>query len=71
MQKNVESVIKKIADKSILTVSDIDGFAVKGGCIRLHVIKGKVRFNINVAAAHQANLKVSAKLLELAKVVIE
>ncbi len=71
MQKDVELVIEKFAEKNVLTVSDIDGFAVKGGCIRLHVIKGKVRFNINVGAANQANLKVSAKLLELAKVVIE
>lgn len=67
----VEQIITDIGDRPVLTVSDIDGFAVKGGCVRLHIVDGKVRFNINIKAARRAHLQMSAKLLELARVVIE
>ena len=62
--KSKENEISKILD-------DIDSFTSKGGCISLDVLKGKVRFNINLLSAQNANLKISAKLLELAKTVIE
>lgn len=66
-----EEIIASIGDRPVLTVSDIDGFAMKGGCIRLDIVEGKVRFNINIRAARSAHLQMSAKLLELARVVIE
>jgi YfiR/HmsC-like len=70
-EKNIDKILKVYSNENILTVSDIEKFAVKGGCISLNVLKGKVRFNVNLQATHNANLKVSAKLLELAKMVIE
>ncbi len=70
-EKNVISIIEELSRKNILTVSDIDGFAFKGGCISLGVFRGKVRFNVNLKATYNADLKVSAKLLELARVVVE
>ena len=65
------SILQLLANQPVLTVSDIDGFAMKGGCIRLQVVNGKVRFNVNILAARQARLEMSAKLLELARMVIE
>jgi len=70
-ENKIEQILSELSEKKILTVSDIDQFAIKGGCISLHVFKGKVRFNVNKKAAENADLKVSAKLLELAKVVFE
>ena len=70
-EKDVDNILRNIADKNILTVSDIDEFAAKGGCISLSVLKGKIKFNVNLRATDGSDLKVSAKLLELAKVVIE
>ena len=67
----VEEILQSIGDRPMLTVSDIEGFVMKGGCILLNVVNGKVRFNINIQAARHAQLKMSAKLLELARVVIE
>jgi hypothetical protein len=67
----VQEIFAAIGDRPVLTVSDIEGFAMKGGCIRLHIVDGKVRFNINIQAARRAHLQMSAKLLELARVVIE
>jgi hypothetical protein len=68
---NIDAILQMLADQHVLTVSDIEGFAMKGGCIRLNVIEGKVRFNINIQATRRAGLDMSAKLLELARVVIE
>ena len=70
-EKELVSVLEYLTNKNILTVSDIGGFAIKGGCIGLGVVRGKVRFNVNLKSTQAAELKVSAKLLELAKVVIE
>ena len=67
----IEQILSQLSEKNVLTVSDIDQFAIKGGCISLHVFKGKVRFNVNKKAADNADLKISAKLLELAKAVFE
>lgn len=67
----LQEILSRLASRHVLTVSDIEGFAVKGGCIRLDIVDGKVRFNINMRAARQAELQLSAKLLELAKMVIE
>jgi len=70
-EKNIKQILNSLSDKKVLTVSDIDRFAIKGGGISLNILKGKVSFNINLQATKNADLQVSAKLLELAKMVIE
>jgi len=70
-EKDVIHILDVLSKEKTLTVSDIESFTSKGGCISLDVLKGKVRFNVNLQAAQNANLKISAKLLELAKRVIE
>jgi len=52
-----------------LTVSDLPGFTAAGGMIDLILTDGKVAFQINRKAAEAAMLKLSAKLLQLGKVV--
>ncbi|HEY9050281.1 MAG TPA: YfiR family protein [Gammaproteobacteria bacterium] len=71
MEKKYVVIINQLAKKNILTVSDIVGFVNNGGHIGLDTIKGKVRFDINLAATKSCGLKISAKLLELAMTVIE
>jgi len=53
----------------VLTVSDIPGFAERGGTIGFVMERERVRFEINTDAAQRAGLKISSKLLKLAKVV--
>ncbi len=53
----------------VLTVSDGEGFALSGGMIALYVDSGRIRFAINVDAAEHAGLRLSSRLLGLAKVV--
>lgn len=54
----------------ILTVSDIPGFAERGGMIGFVNAGGKIRFEVNVAAVSDAGLTVSSELLKVAVRVI-
>jgi hypothetical protein len=54
-----------------LTVGETEGFAVLGGIINLTVEDNKVHFEINRLAADRAGLKISSKLLRIAKIVKE
>lgn len=65
----IADLLKKTDRRPILTVSDIDGFAQHNGMIGFVVKDGKVRLEINLSAARQAGLKISAKLLEIATVI--
>jgi len=56
-------------DSSMLTVSDIDGFAVRGGIVELAPEQGRIIFKVNRIAAERAGLKLSARLLRLARIV--
>ena len=53
----------------VLTVSDGKGFSRAGGIIELYVEGGRMRFAINVDAAERSGLRLSSRLLGLAKVV--
>jgi hypothetical protein len=52
----------------VLTVSDGKDFSQTGGIIELFVESGRMRFAINVDAADGAGLRLSSRLLGLAKV---
>ncbi len=54
-----------------MTVGDVKGFAQLGGIINFIIVKNKVRFEINMKAAEEAGLKISSKLLRLARIVQE
>ncbi len=51
----------------VLTVGESEGFYQRGGMIVFQPEADRLRFEINVAAARQAGLKVSAQLQKLAK----
>ncbi len=55
----------------ILTVSDIDRFAERGGIINFYKENNKVRFKINLNAAERAGTKISSQLLRLGTIVRE
>lgn len=50
---------------AVLTVSDLEEFAANGGMIQFFLSGGKIRFDINRAAAESAGLRVDARLLKL------
>ena len=68
---NLKKILQRLAGSCALTVSDIEDFASRGGIIGFLTEENRVRFEINVDAAERAGLRVSSKLLKLAKVVEE
>jgi hypothetical protein len=62
-------ILASLAGKPILTVGDIEGFAVRGGVIRLATLGGKIRLRINLDSAKAAKLTISSKLLRPAEIV--
>lgn len=67
--KNVKNILYDLKGLPILTISDINDFAENGGNINFYVDENKLRFKINVKTLQDAKLKVSSKLLRLAKVI--
>ena len=68
-QGRLKTVLAKLAFRPILTVSDIGDFARAGGMIGLVEAEQRIRFDINLTATQQANLKLSSQLLKLATIV--
>ena len=68
-KRNLDSILRALAKASVLTVSDIDGFAERGGVIGFVTEQQRVRFHINVEAADRAGLQISSRLLKLARIV--
>lgn len=71
MADHVPEILERLKGTSTLTVSEIDGFARRGGIINLITVEDKVQFEINVEAAGRANLQISSHLLRLARIVSE
>ncbi len=65
----LEKMIKDMNHRPVLTVSEVPGFTRLGGIINLKTVNGKIRIEINVAAAEAVGLRFSSKLLRLSKVV--
>lgn len=63
------AVLEKLKDCPVLTVGETDDFLSRGGVINLTRRDQKVRLEVNLAAARQAALKISSKLLSVADVV--
>jgi uncharacterized protein DUF4154 len=66
---HIEDLVQIVKGLPILTVGEVPGFAQRGGVIRFVLEDNKVRFEINVEAAHQADLTISSRLLTLAKII--
>jgi hypothetical protein len=60
-------VLAAVHSASVLTVGDTAGFFDQGGMINFILEGSKVRFDVNQEAAERAGLKISSRLLALAK----
>jgi hypothetical protein len=68
-KKRLPVILSNLNGSSVLTVADMEGFLDAGGMIQFLIENDRVRFAINVDATSRAKLKMSSKLLSLAKVV--
>lgn len=62
-------ILSAVKDWRTLTVGEADRFARNGGIIGFFMDEKKVRFEINPDEARKSGLKISSKLLKLARVV--
>ena len=68
-RKRLRSILQEMRPTGILTVSEMEGFAAKGGMVNFKLDDGRVRLEINVEAAGQAQIHISSKVLSLAQIV--
>jgi hypothetical protein len=61
--------IQMLKGVPVLTIGETPGFAKDGGIINLILEDNKVRFEVNVRAAKDADLNISSRLLALARIV--
>jgi hypothetical protein len=66
---NEGEILSRLKVSPVLTVGETELFTARGGAINFVMKDGKVRLEINLAAAQQANLQISSKLLSVADVV--
>lgn len=62
-------VLESVKGSVMLTVGDSERFALSGGIAGLFVEDDRMRFAINLKSAERARLRLSSKLLNLARIV--
>jgi YfiR/HmsC-like len=65
----LETIVRSLGDRAILTVSDIDRSAERGTMIQFASEHNRLRLRINVAAAKAAGLTISSKLLRPSEII--
>jgi hypothetical protein len=66
----IPAVLQSIGSRAVLTVSDARDFVSLGGMVGFRDDRERIGFDINLASAEHANLRISSKLLSLARTVI-
>ena len=66
--KNLPQILKTIETKEIFTVSDIRGFAEKGGMMQIYFASQRVKLKINLDVTQKINFKIKSSLLRIADV---
>jgi hypothetical protein len=69
-KKRMHDILRALEGASVLTVGDTPSFIETGGIINFVLDQERVRFEINLRAAELAHLKLSARLLTVAKLVL-
>jgi hypothetical protein len=64
-----QAILAILKNRPILTVSDADGFAERGGMIRFVTDRNRIRLQLNLAATEAAHLTISSKLLRVAEII--
>jgi hypothetical protein len=70
-KKRLPAILAALRGSSVMTVADMDHFIDAGGMVQFVVEDARVRISIDVGATGRARLKISSKLLALARTVTE
>jgi hypothetical protein len=69
MSNRLADITARLKGVPVLVVGESPGFADRGGSANFFLVDNKVRFEINPAVAGTLGLKISSKLLAIAKIV--
>lgn len=69
--RQLHDIVELLRGSSVLTVGEADRFVQDGGMINFVLQDDHVQFEVNHRAANAAGLHISARLLSLAKAVVE
>ena len=69
VRESTADLANRLKGRAVLLVGESEGFAASGGTIQFTIEGNRVHFIINPDAAERAGLKISSKLLALAKIV--
>jgi len=67
----VKEIVASLKGRSVLLIGEWEGFASRGGIVNFYLKDKRVRFEINPEAAVREKLKISSKLLRVARIVKE
>lgn len=62
----LSAILSQLKGKPVLTISDIERFAEKGGMIGFVTVGGNVKLAVNLSSAMGAGLRIDAQVLEIA-----
>ncbi len=69
LKSKTKQIVEGLHGTSVLTVGETKGFADQGGIINFFSEDDRIRFEVNLQSADRASLKMSSKLLRLARIV--
>jgi hypothetical protein len=64
----IAQIISEFKSRPILTVSEVEGFAERGGIVNLIAGQNRINMEINREVAKESRLSISSQLLKLAKI---
>lgn len=67
--EKIDSILKVVQDKPILSFGDMDEFAEKGGDMNFYIMNKRLAIMINPPAVERSKLKISPRMLKLVTVV--
>lgn len=67
--EQLQHVFSVLDDLPVLTIGETEFFAENGGMIGFFITENRVKFKINLETARRSRLKISSKLLKLARIV--
>jgi hypothetical protein len=66
---HLDEILHAVKGLPVLTIGQMPEFARRGGIVNFVIEDDKVRFEVNVEAAKQAEISISSRLLTLAKII--
>jgi hypothetical protein len=70
-RQRLKAILDGAKEGDVLTIADSESFGHLGIMINFYIEENKVRFEINLDAVRRTGLKITSKLLRLARVIQE